>query len=721
MRTAAATTWADDPRARKAAYAVAGVLAYLWFIHRFFPAPAGVLVQGAVIGAVTSFVAFGIALIYRSSRIINFAQGDLGGVPTSLGVLLLLGPGVPFLVAFPLAIVVAVLLGSFVEFVILRRFFRAPRLILTVVTIGLSQLLALFATIMPGWFDLSTTGLAYQPPIDITFGIGGTRFNGNEVMAMLAVPFVIVGLSYFLRRTSYGMAIRATAESADRAALLGVPVARVQNVVWITATVLSTVGLFLRAGIVGLPIGSALGPAILVRALTAAIIGRMERLPTIFVASIGLGVLEACVVFAERGVSAKVDAVLFAVVLVALLTQRRGRTARGDEASAWQGAGGVRPIPRELRSLPEVQWGLRLAGGALLAFVVSLPIFASDAKVSLAATIAILCIVTVSLVVLTGWAGVVSLGQIAFMGIGAVTGAWLTARWDWDLSVVILVAGLVGAMAAMVIGIPALRIQGLFLAVATVAFASATSTYLLNKSAVSWLPNERIPRNALFGRIDIASETRFYYLCLACLMLAIAVVRGIRNSRTGRVLLATRDNERGVQSVGVNVVTAKLTAFAVSGFLATAAGALFVHGQQFLGNQPFVPAESFQVFILAVIGGLGSIPGALMGPVVLEGIEYFGSVFPPTLRGVLGFLTTGLGTIVVLLFLPGGLSQLYYQGRDNLLRRVADRRGILVPSLVADAAKAPASSADDGRATDPSHETPDDVSDEPLVPTGGAR
>lgn len=676
---------ADDPRIRRVAVAIAGAAWFLWAIQRFFGSPVGVILQGVVIGAITSFIAFGIALIYRSSRIINFAQGDLGGVPASFGVLLMLGPGVPFLLALPIALLAAIALGAFVEFVILRRFFKAPRLILTVVTIGLSQLLAGLTTILPNLFDLKTAGVAYKSPLDISFSIGPTVFDGNEVVAMLAVPIVIVALTYFLRSTSYGIAIRASAESSDRAALLGVPVKRVQTVVWIVATVLSTVGIFLRAGILGLPIGSVLGPTILIRALTAAIIGRMERLPTIFVASIALGVLETTVIYSELNASsAKVDLILFFVVLGALVFQRQGRTARGDETSTWQAARSIRPIPRELIALPEVKWGMRGAGGLLLVFLLALPTFISGARVSLAATIVCICIVTVSLVVLTGWAGQVSLGQVAFMGIGAAVGSWLTVTWGWDLSVVILACGVVGAGAAMLIGLPALRIRGLFLAVATLAFAIATSSYFLNKTYMKWLPEDRIPRKPFFGRIAIDTETRYYYLCLACLLIAIAMVRGIRNSRTGRVLIGVRDNERGAQAYGINVISAKLTAFAVSGFLAAAAGALFVHGQQSLGIQPYAPARSFQVFILVVIGGLGSIPGAILGPVVIEGLEYFRSAFPETIRNILFFLTTGVGLIAILLFLPGGFGQVYYSIRDRILRAIADRRGIVVPSLVAD-------------------------------------
>ena len=680
-----AELWVDEPHVRRVAWAIAGTLAYFWALHRFWGPTAGVVLQGIVIGSITAFIAFGIALVYRSSRIINFAQGDLGGVPASLGVLCILGPGVPFLLALPLAIAVAIILGSAVEFVLLRRFFKAPRLILTVVTIGLSQLLAVFTTLMPRLFDLSTGSLVFESPIDVQFNIGQTVFRGNEILAMAAVPVVIGALGWFLQRTNYGIAIRASAESADRAALLGVPVKRVQNVVWIVATVLSTVGIFLRAGIIGLPIGSALGPTILIRALAAAVIGRMEKLPTIFVASVALGVLEMTVIFTEQNASsAKVDGLLFVIVILALLLQRRGRTARGDEASAWQAARNVRPIPRELIGTPEVRYGLRAAGVAVLAVLASLPLFMSQAQLSLASAIAIICMVTVSLVVLTGWAGQVSLGQVAFLGIGAAVGGWLTTVWQWDLAVAIPASGLVGAAVAVAIGIPALRIQGLFLAVATLAFAVATSSYALNQSLVSWLPTGRIAREPIFGRVSIESEARFYYLTIVCLLLAIAVVRGIRNSRTGRVLIGVRDNERGAQAFGVNATSAKLTAFALSGFIAAAAGALYVHQQQSLGIQPFTPDRSFQVFIMVVIGGLGSIPGALLGPLFIEGLEYFRSSFPDALQDVLYLLTTGLGLIIVLLFLPGGFSQVYYDARDRMLRWVADRRGIHVPSLIAD-------------------------------------
>ncbi|HZQ83532.1 MAG TPA: branched-chain amino acid ABC transporter permease, partial [Acidimicrobiales bacterium] len=246
--------------------------------------------------------------------------------------------------------------------------------------------------------------------------------------------------------------------------------------------------------------------------------------------------------------------------------------------------------------------------------------------------------------------------------------------------------GVVGAVVAVLIGIPALRIKGLFLAVATLSFALATSSWLLNGDYVHWIPasSVRIPRQPLLGRISLDSETRYYYLCLAVLLLVLAAVRGLRASRTGRVLIGVRENERAAQAYGVNATRAKLTAFAVSGFLAALAGALLVHQQQNLLINSYQPVQSLAVFVMVVIGGLGSVPGAILGAVYLQSFTWFNTAFPPSLRPPVSFFGSSIGLIFVLWFLPGGLGSLLYDARDRLLRFVAARRGIIVPSLVAD-------------------------------------
>src|SRR5439155_92487 len=131
----------DNPRIRQACNWLAAALVFYWVIKRLWPAPNGILVKGAVVGGLYALIALGIALVYRANRIVNFAQGDLGGVPASLAVLLIAVSGWPYLPAMLVGLASGVVLGVFIEFVIIRRFARAPRLILTVATIGIAQLL----------------------------------------------------------------------------------------------------------------------------------------------------------------------------------------------------------------------------------------------------------------------------------------------------------------------------------------------------------------------------------------------------------------------------------------------------------------------------------------------------------------------------------------------------------------------------------------------------
>jgi branched-chain amino acid transport system permease protein len=674
-----------DTRLRRVFDTVAVALLFFFVQQWLWPAPRGVIVQGVVIGGLTSLLAFGLALTYRSNRIINFATGDLGGAPAALGVLLIVGPGLPYFVAMPIALLAAIALGALVELLFIRRFFKAPRLILTVVTIGIAGLLAGVEAILPKAFDIQVPPQSFPSPFDFSFEISPIIFRGNDIIAMLAVPVAIAALAGFFRFTRIGIAVRASAESAERASLLGVPVKRLQTIVWVVSTVLATVAILLRAGIVGLPLGSAVGPGILLRALAACVIGRMEKLPTIFVASVALGIIEQSIVF-STGQAGYVDPILFLVVLGALLLQRRSGASRLEDAqqSSWQAAKAVRPIPRELVSLIEVRRAIVGLKIAMVAALVAVPLVLPESRVNLAGVIVIFGIIGLSLVVLTGWAGQVSLGQMAFVGIGAAVGGWATSSQGWDLLIALPLAGLAGAAAAVVIGLPALRIRGLFLAVTTLAFALAMSTYGLNVQYISWLPKGRVPRPLVLDRIQTDTEARFYFVILACFAFAVWMVNGLRRSHAGRVLIGVRENERGAQSFGVNVIGAKLTAFAVSGFLAAFAGCLLVHHQQALGISAYLPQESLKAFVMVVIGGLGSVPGALIGAAYLQGVTYFASDLPAAVRNLVTFLSTGLGVVVVLLVLPSGLGSLLYTLRDRLLRELAARKRIHVPSLVAD-------------------------------------
>jgi branched-chain amino acid transport system permease protein len=680
----------DDERARRVLNYTAAALFSYWLLQRFEPAPFGVLVKGAVIGGLYSLIALGIALVYRANRIVNFAQGDLGGVPASLAVLLIAVSGWPYPIAILVGLACGVLLGIVVEVVLIRRFTKAPRLVLTVVTIGIAQVLTFVEIGMPQIFHATVPPQSFPSPFNWQFAIGPITFQGNDILAIAAIPLVLVGLAYFLNRTHIGVAIRACAESSDRASLLGVPVKRVNLVVWAVAALLATVGVLLRAGVVGLPIGSALGLSVLLRTLAAAVIGRMERMPTIVAASLGLGILEQAVVW-HSGSTDDVDLIVFVVILGALLLQRRQLANRVADAaiSTWDAMREIRPVPPELADLAEVRWARRGLLGMVAIVVATAPTFLGEAKVDLGIFLAAYLVVALSLLVLSGWAGQISLGQFGFVATGASTGAWMILHWHMDMLLVLPAAGVIGAAVAVAIGIPALRIRGLFLAVATLAFSFAANSYFLNGTHFKWIPDQftQVPRLAVLGKLSIDSADRYYYFCWAVLLACLIGVQGMRRSRIGRVLIATRENERGVQAYGVNVTRAKLVAFATSGFLAAMAGVLIVGGQQALYPGGGDPQSSIDAFVMVVIGGLGSVTGVFAGAIYLEALTWFRPDVPHNLQRLMTVMGSGVGLVIILMFLPGGVGSVVFQARDRLLRALGDRKGIIVPSLIADMAQ----------------------------------
>ncbi len=297
-----------------------------------WPTPFGILLWGVALSSLSALLALGLTLVYRSHRVINFAQADLGAVPAGLAVSLVAVSGWSYWAAVPFALVVAVVLGSVVEFVVIRRFTRAPRLILMVATIGLAQLLAAMAQAIPPLFGENTPVQSLPQPFPFRFEIFPFVFHAAELTTAITTIAVIVGLFAFLRFTNLGVAMRAAADRSDRASLLGVNVGLTQNVAWILATVIGTIAMILRTGMIGLPFGSAFGPSLLLRALAAAVIGRMEHLGVIFAAACGIGIIETAVIWNESS-AALVDPVLFVVIIVALLVQRPRAEPRASDNS----------------------------------------------------------------------------------------------------------------------------------------------------------------------------------------------------------------------------------------------------------------------------------------------------------------------------------------------------------------------------------------------------
>ena len=642
----------------------------------------GLVLRGATLGLLGALVAVGMALTYRAHRVVSFAQGALGLVPVTLATHLVLLSGVAWFVGLVAGLGAAVVVGAIVELAIVRRFFRAPRLALTVATIGLAQLLAFLALLLPDLWGRAPDEVRLAAPGGWAWQATPFRFDADDLMAWVLAPLALAAVATFLRRTDVGIATRAAADRADRAATLGIPVGRIHTWVWVVATVLSFLALFLRAGIVGLPVGADLSLTVLLGALAALVLGRLVDLPAVAASAVALGVLEVHVAWNDElavgplhldlGSDFVIAPVLAVVILVGLACQRRGLSrAEADDTSSWRPGEEVRPLAPERARLAEVR-AIRLAGGAAVVAVLValpwLPVIGDPGNTHKAGAVLAFAVVGLSLVVLTGWAGLVSLGQMGIVAIGAALGAKATTDWGLDLALALPLAGAAGAVVAVVVGLPALRLRGVHLAVTTLAFALATVQYLLNPQFFGWVPTDGFEPRPLLGRWDFAASTEGTYLfCLLAFAACVVAVAGIRSSRTGRALRALREDERVAQAYGVSVARAKLTAFGVSGFLAGVAGVVLVHhsGQFTLGLFP--ATDNLTTFSAAVVGGLGSITGALLGALFLKGGQWF-------LHGEWRLLSSSLGVLVVLLLVPGGLGGALFRTRDLLVDAAVRRR-----------------------------------------------
>jgi branched-chain amino acid transport system permease protein len=643
--------------------------------------PPGVVLRGLVSGLLYALTTIGIILIYRANRVINLAQAALGSVAAVIAIELVLHH-VPYLIAVPGGLVAAALLGAGVERGVVRRFRNAPRLIVMVATVGLAQVLSGIAILIPILWEggLKGTKTEFAAPFKLHFFVYPELFRADHLMVLVLVPVALLAIGALLRLTDYGIGIRAAAENASRAHLLGIPVLRLSTMVWGIAGVLSALTAILRVPLVGFVSFndvSGAGNALLLRTLAAAVIARMENLPRAALAAVAIGVFENAAIW-NLPRTTVVDAMLVVVILVALLVQRDFFTRAAETGiSSWRAIREVRPIPSELRRLPEVRYGLRGLAIAALGLALAFPLIANTSQEEAASLVWIYAIVAISLLVLTGWAGHISLGQFALVGFGGATTSVLYGRHGWDIFPAALAGIVVAALVALVIGLPALRIRGPFLAVTTLAFAVTSATYFLEDRYFPWFIQARITRPVLLDRLPLDRPWQMYLLCLGSLLAVGAGASALRRSHTGRVLIAVRDNEVAAEAAAINTTRIKLTAFVISGAIAGYAGVLYVIHENGLYTDSFNADVSLLLFSMVVIGGLGSLPGVVLGAAYIRGVQFF---LPPAWA----LLASGAGILVLLLFLPEGLGGLLYAVRDAFLRSVARRRGILVPSLIAD-------------------------------------
>jgi ABC-type branched-subunit amino acid transport system ATPase component/ABC-type branched-subunit amino acid transport system permease subunit len=643
---------------------------------------AGSLLLGAFDGFLIGLLAVGLVLVYRASRFLNLAHGQLGALPALLLAKLVIDRGWPYWPSLVLCVAVGAATGIAVERWLVARLRARTRSTVSALlfTVGITQLL-LFLMVIPGLQPdaVELVGEGYPLPFDLSFEFDGVKFGGQYIAVLLFGPLVVVGLAVFLRRSVYGKMIRATASNPDAAQLCGVDPKVVAAITWGAAGALSTFSAILAAPSVSATGIGALGPAQLFLAFGAAAFGSFVSIPWAVGGGVAIGMVTQLALF-ETSDAGIAQLAVFVLVLGVVL-------ARGRSIAAVFAAGGaaaedlppprVPPAVRE-RLVVSRRRSLLVGGALFLAVVAPLlpPLSAEGARFQLS-LILVYAAIGVSLTLLIGWAGQLSLGHMAVVGVGAFV-AGRQAAEGRSFVELLVIGGLLGAAVMVVIGIPALRVRGLTLAVTTLGLGVVASTWLFQADWFTGSPTGFVYLDgpiAPWPGFDVEGTLSTYWTVLATLA-GIATLAGrLRRSNPGRLIVAVRDDERLAASHGVSPATTKLAALAVSGGLAGMAGVLWADTWQTVSPAQFPPELSIAVLAIPVLGGLGSVSGAIAAAVVL----YFPTLFWSTyLDNVLGdaaqtgfqLLFSGVNVLIVLLLFPTGLAGAGQRLWERFLRRV---------------------------------------------------
>lgn len=638
---------------------------------------AGWLTLGVGIGLVYGVLALGIVLVFKGAKIINFAHPFMGlftafvawWLTARAAFLPFAQDSRPrFIVAAVLALALTALNGYGLERSIFHRISGSSRLTQLVATIAVgSGMVGLVTLLFNRNPDSANVSRTLPTVLKWKFNIDYITVTPAYIQIFLVVPAVAGALYLFFQRTKFGIAVRGAAENPDAARLLGISADRVSQFTWVLGSVLAGVAALLIVPISALDVAS-LSNGFLVRALAAALVGGLVSLPGAIVGGLIIGITETLVVW-KSTTSGMPELVMFGVV-VAFLVFKPGGIFGKPEETADQAAfvPALRDLPARLRVHPVTPWIGRYWYITGAGFAIALSRVVSGSTNYILINVMAYAIVGVALTVLMGYSGQISLGHWGLAGVGAFTAGNALTKWHLPFVVVVPLVILVGMAVSLVVGLPALRIRGLYLAVVTLAFHLACEVYFFNHSAISGSTAGIKVVGPKFGPIDMAAidgQGLFLFGVLS-LVVAMWVARNIAGTRTGRGFFALRENERAAAVLGIDLTTYRLLAFAVSGGIAALGGLVFALNNGTIDAVRFPTATSLLLVSMVVIGGLGSVDGAVLGAFVVFGLPRLvhfnnGWIVP---------IGTGILLIMVITRAPGGLAGLLGFARKGMVTEI---------------------------------------------------
>ncbi|MBF4161494.1 ABC transporter permease [Nocardioides acrostichi] len=603
---------------------------------------------GLVTGSAYAIAASGLVLTYATTRVFNIAHGALGMVLSFVFWDFSVRQGMPTLLALVLVLgVVAPGIGLLIQRVVARGLGDAPVSVSLVVTVALLVLSIGAATTI--WPNEARSISPFFP--ETSFEIfGGSYITAHQVLTVVLSLLVAVLLYGLLNRTRIGTAMRASVDNPELLKLFGGNPERVAGLAWAIGVSLAGLAGILLVSTVGLDYYAL--TLLVINAYAAAMLGRLKNLPLTFVGAMTLGLVTsyASGYLPTDGVLNQVRNVIPALFLFAVIVLMPQAQLRIGQVKGIVSA----PLPSPLKA---GGWG-----GATLLFVAMVVSVVSEANLLLVGIALTYAMVMLSLVLLTGYGGHVSLSQLTFAGVGALA---YIKMGNTGLTG-ILIAGLVAALSGVLVALPSIRLTGLYLALSTLAFGVIMDKLVFNAD-IGFGSNGSLNAQRLTLLGTSIESTRVYVWLMAVFFVGMAwLLLLARRGRLGRMLIALRDSQAACGTLGLDARWFRIGLFAVSAGMAGVAGALYAGLRGTVGANDFLYFQSLILLLLAVVFGVTSMTGAALGGTGLMLLPVLQSSYPAV--GGLLFVVIAVGAIL-LARNPNGLSIYLFS-----LGRLADRR-----------------------------------------------
>jgi branched-chain amino acid transport system permease protein len=582
---------------------------------------------GVFTGAAYAIAASGLVLTYSTTRVFNIAHGAVGMVFAFVYWDLSQKQGMPSWLA--LAVVLLLLapaFGVFLQRVVVRNLGNAPVGVSLVVTVGI--LVGLIGVATQIWPPAPRTLPPFFASSLIHIG-DNIVITWHQIITVLLSGLVAVGLFVLLARTRVGTAMRASVDNPDLLRLYGGKPQLVSGLAWAVGTSLAALAGILLTPVIGLQYYDL--TLLVISAYAAAMLGKLTNLPMTYVGAMGLGIVQSYAVgyLPSAGDIAGLRAVIPTLFLFAILVLLPQAPLRIGQVKGIVSA----PVPGFGKA--------GIWGGALVLFVMMLAFGLADSDLLLVGTAATYGIVMLSLVLLTGYGGYVSLAQFTFAGVGAVAYSKLDQPNLLGLLLAVLIAAAVGALVA----IPVLRLTGLYLALATLAFAQLMDKLVFQASFAYEIGNPlSADRLSVLG-LKFSGTGAYTVLMTVFFVLVALLVIAVRRGRLGRILVAMRDSQAACGTLGLDLRWMRVGLFAGSAGIAGLAGALFAGLRGTTVSADFQFFSSLLLLLMAVVWGVTSVTGAVLGGAFLMYLPVAQSN-NPSIAGLL-FVLLGVGAVVV--------------------------------------------------------------------------